>query len=267
MRVKTTNPFTYSQTLYLPVLLVCLETVSGWWWTDLVRITRDLDADTANNGTANETTTSTYVTSTTTDPVTTTGAPPTPSLTPDAIANIVLSGVAIVFLTTVLCYLMATFNQMEHRTRVKTALQRNQQIDRQIAAARTRQKFDIKEQQVLNRDGLKVQVDTVGGEGGGRSLDLVAPTAARMSSEVQKAAQEVSSHEGVITEGTNETSKSNSDVVVDLGDKASGSSGSVDDDDKPLISVIASVSSDAEENPANQQPVLLVQPVQPEELV
>lgn len=253
MRVKAGSHFIYCQILYLSVLLVCLETVSGWWWTGLARITRDIDADITNNGSSNETTTSTTSTnSTTTDPATTTDTPPTPILTPDAIANIILSGVAVVFLTTVLCYLMATFNQVEHSTRVKTALQRNQQIDRQIAAARAHQK----EQQVLDQE---VQVETVGGEGGGRGLDPLAPSA---FSEVQKTAQMVSSQERVVTEGVKEMSN----VVVDLGDKASGSSGSVDNDDKPLINIIASV-TDAGDNSANQQPVLLVQPAQPEELV
>lgn len=62
-----------------------------------------------------------------------------PVLTGEAIANISASLVAICVLSSVLCYLFLFFNKQERMVRVRTALERNRQIDRQIAEARARQ--------------------------------------------------------------------------------------------------------------------------------
>lgn len=61
-----------------------------------------------------------------------------PILSPSAIANIICSVLAIVFLTIVLCYLMRSFNQGERKTRIKTSLENNRRIDEQIAVAKAR---------------------------------------------------------------------------------------------------------------------------------
>ena len=63
----------------------------------------------------------------------TTGPPSSePVLTPEAIANIVATGAAIIFLVVSITILFCTFEKGEHRLRVKTALERNKQIDKQI---------------------------------------------------------------------------------------------------------------------------------------
>ena len=244
------------------VLLIGLREAIGWRWTDLIRSTReDTDFDSMNND-SNETTTTTF--SPTTE--TTTMAPPTPILTPHAIANIVSSGVAVIFLTVVLCYLMITFNQVEHRTRVRTALQRNKQIDRQIAAARARQQqqqqLKLREQEeLIGEEGLKVE--TVGGAEDGRRL---IPAAVGVVND----GETPSSNGDQESVGTKDKSKmggveleirqgTKAEVVVDFEEKGSGtSSTTVDDDDKPLINIGEG------DTPPNQQPVLLVQPAQPE---
>lgn len=64
-------------------------------------------------------------------------APPTtPILSPSAIANIISSVVAVVFLTSVLCYLLRSFNQNQHQSRVRTALENNRLIDEQLAKSK-----------------------------------------------------------------------------------------------------------------------------------
>ncbi len=244
------------------VLLIAVKEVLGWRWTDLIRATReDTDFDAMNND-SNETTTTTFVPTN----ETTTMAPPTPILTPDAIANIVLSGVAIIFLTAVLCYLMITFNQVEHRMRVRTALQRNKQIDRQIAATRARQqqqqRLKLKEQEeLIGEEGLKVE--TVGGAEDGRRLVPAAvgvindgETPSNNGDQMSMRAKDASKTGGVASEVRQGIK---AEMVIDFEDKGSGtSSPTVDDDDKPLISVGGG------DTPPNQLPVLLVQPAQPE---
>ncbi len=76
------------------------------------------DTDDSNNTTPSESTTPT----------------PTPILTPEAIANITATGAVIIFLGIAITILMCTFEKYEHKLRIKTALERNKQIDRQIAA-------------------------------------------------------------------------------------------------------------------------------------
>lgn len=229
------------------VLLIGLREALGWRWTDLIRFTReDTDFDATNND-SNGTNTTTF--SPTTDGETTTMAPPTPILTADAIANIVLSGVAVIFITVILCYLMITFNQVEHRTRVRTALQRNKQIDRQISAARVRQQqqqLKLKEQEelIVREEGLKVE--TVGGAEDGRRLPV--PAAVGVVNDAR--GQEITDRSKMGSSGTK------AEVVVDFEDIKR--SGSMDDDDKPLISIGEG------ETPPNQQPILLIQPAQPE---
>lgn len=240
------------------VLLISLREALGWRWTDLIRSTReDTDFDAMNND-SNGTTTTTF--SPTTDGETTTMAPPTPILTADAIANIVLSAAAVIFITAILCYLMITFNQVEHRTRVRTALQRNKQIDRQISAARVRQQqqqLKLKEQEeLIGEEGLKVE--TVGGAEDGRRLPV--PAAVGVVND-----GDAPSNNG--RQGTMDRSKMGSiesgtkaEETIDFEDtKRSGTSSmTVDDDNKPLISIGEG------DSPPNQQPVLLVQPAQPE---
>ena len=58
-----------------------------------------------------------------------------PVLSATAIANITCSGLAIIILTSVLCYTFLNFSKTEHRTRVRTALANNKIIDKQLAAA------------------------------------------------------------------------------------------------------------------------------------
>ncbi len=66
---------------------------------------------------------------------TTTSPPPTtPILTAEAIANITATGAVIIFLVVGIGILFCTVDKCEHQLRVKTALERNKQIDRQMAA-------------------------------------------------------------------------------------------------------------------------------------
>lgn len=273
----------YLWILNLCIVLICLESVLGWPWSELARFTRqdDLGLDGATNGsndTLSTTTTTSTASTTGTPDTTTTGAPPTPVLTADAIANIAASGVAIIFLTTVLCYLMITFNQAEHRTRVKTALQRNEQIDRQIAAARTRQQQQKLEEheQALYQEGLKVE--TVGGAEdrrrlAGAPLDTTKTIIKHESPDVTsiRVGETEVFEEAIVASKSGEdgkdvkTGSSGKVVATDVEDKVSGSS-SVDDDDKPLISVSGASYNTGGEVPS-QQPVLLVEPAKPEEIV
>lgn len=61
-----------------------------------------------------------------------------PILSPTAIANIICSVLAVVFLTAVLCFLMRSFTANERKTRIKTSQENNRRIDEQIAAAKAR---------------------------------------------------------------------------------------------------------------------------------
>lgn len=61
-----------------------------------------------------------------------------PILSPTAIANIICSVLAVIFLTAVLCYLMRSFSTKERKTRIRTSLENNRRIDEQIAAAKAR---------------------------------------------------------------------------------------------------------------------------------
>ena len=58
---------------------------------------------------------------------------------PIAIANITASAAAVCIICSMLCYLGAVFNKQEQRERVRRALERNKQIERQMAASRARQ--------------------------------------------------------------------------------------------------------------------------------
>ena len=62
-----------------------------------------------------------------------------PLLTGSAIANITASAVAICIIFSVLCYLGLVYNKQERMDRVRMAMERNRQIDRQLAATRARQ--------------------------------------------------------------------------------------------------------------------------------
>ena len=283
----------YSLLHLLLLLLLYLQSVLGWPWSDLLRSAREADFDQDLTNGSNETNSSTTTTAdltTTSEPITTTTDapdPPTPILTADAITNIVVSVLAVILLTGLLCYLMITFNQVEHRTRVRTALERNKQIDRQIAASRARQqqKQSLREQRVVHtqeQDVLKVETVAMGVGVGvaeeSKSLktpihtaELEAEAAGELGSGEHEA--RVISQERVVTSTELEKSLDSPKVidgreqrgagrgverVVDFADKVSGSS-SAEDDDRPLISVTNSEGA--------VQPVLLVQPAQPEELV
>lgn len=68
-----------------------------------------------------------------------------PILSASAIANIICSVLAIIFLTVILCYLVQSFNKTERETRLMTTKENNRRIDRQIAAAKARTEQRIKE--------------------------------------------------------------------------------------------------------------------------
>lgn len=74
---------------------------------------------------------------------------PDPVLSGSAIANITGSAAAILIICSVMCYLGLVYNKQERMLHVRTALERNRQIDRQIAAAKARQ------QQKAGDDGEK----------------------------------------------------------------------------------------------------------------
>lgn len=65
--------------------------------------------------------------------------PGDPILSPSAIANIVCSFAAIVFLSTLLCYITHSFNKNQHKNRIRTTRENNRLIDRQISEARAKQ--------------------------------------------------------------------------------------------------------------------------------
>lgn len=61
-----------------------------------------------------------------------------PLLSGNAIANIICSALALIFLTGVLCYTSYSFSKHERHIRVKTALENNKLIDKQLAAAKAK---------------------------------------------------------------------------------------------------------------------------------
>lgn len=61
-----------------------------------------------------------------------------PVLTASAIANIICSVLAVVFLSVLLCYMVHSYNRDHNRTRIRTALANNKLIDQQNAAAKAR---------------------------------------------------------------------------------------------------------------------------------
>lgn len=63
----------------------------------------------------------------------------TPVLTPDAIANIVTTVLAIVFLTCIVCYLIMCYEKKERKDRVRLALEKNRAIEKQMVASKARQ--------------------------------------------------------------------------------------------------------------------------------
>ena len=78
---------------------------------------------------------------------TSTSTPPPPILTASAIANIICGALAIAFLTGYLCFLMYSFNQSEHKSRVRTALENNRRIDAQIAKAKARAEAQLRREE------------------------------------------------------------------------------------------------------------------------
>ena len=62
----------------------------------------------------------------------------TPVLTPDAIANITTTVVAIILLTSIVCYLLMCYEKKERMDRVRLALEKNRAIEKQMAASKAR---------------------------------------------------------------------------------------------------------------------------------
>ena len=60
-------------------------------------------------------------------------------LSANAIANITASGLAVVIIAALACYLLMCFDREERMNRATVAIERNRVIDRQLAAARARQ--------------------------------------------------------------------------------------------------------------------------------
>ena len=132
-----------------------------------------------------------------------------PILSPTAIANIICSVLAVVFLTAVLCFLMRSFNANERKTSIRTSRENNRRIDEQIAAAKAR--AEKRTQQSTSsqvQDNLKEpsEVPIVGAEQRPQDVDLKAS-----NTTTTKASDEVvtiefrSSGEQLINELTRET--------------------------------------------------------------
>ena len=81
---------------------------------------------------------------------TTMSAMSSPVLSASAIANILCSVGAVVFLTVILCYLMRSFSENERKTRIKTTQENNRRIDDQIAAAKARAEQQQKNTQQIS---------------------------------------------------------------------------------------------------------------------
>lgn len=73
-----------------------------------------------------------------------------PILSASAIANILCSVGAVVFLTVILCYLTRTFSEDERKTRIKNSQENNRRIDEQIAAAKARAERQQKNTQQIS---------------------------------------------------------------------------------------------------------------------
>ncbi len=104
-----------------------------------------------------------YENSTTPGNNSTTSPPPTPVLSAEAIANITITGAVIIFLVVGITILFCTVDKCEHQLRVKTALERNKQIDRQMAAEKRlkairAEEFRQKQAQEAATNVLQVQV-------------------------------------------------------------------------------------------------------------
>ena len=63
----------------------------------------------------------------------------TPVLTPDAIANITTTVLAIILLTSIVCYLLMCYEKKERMDRVRLALEKNRAIEKQMVASKARQ--------------------------------------------------------------------------------------------------------------------------------
>ena len=70
-----------------------------------------------------------------------------PALSANAIANITASSVAVFLIGAMLCYLWQCFDRRQRMQRVRMALERNKQIERQMAAAKARQKQRLEEEE------------------------------------------------------------------------------------------------------------------------
>lgn len=155
-------------------------------------------------------------------------APPTPILTEEAIANIVVSGTVVIFVTTILIILFCTFEKGEHKLRVKTSLQRNRQIDIQIAAEKRRRELrteQFRQKMATEASSNVLQVRTTVTETGEIRYEEETRTdtsieAASCADPLRESNEETSQVRGTSTTGgslSQGLSKlSSSEVVIDL---------------------------------------------------
>lgn len=160
----------YSLHLILPL---CIEASN-----DLRRQAEDSGQDGEGSGLLDNMTNSTSSTTSLPTNATTTESS-SPVLSGSAIANIICGALAIIFLTSYLCYLMYTFNQQEHKSRVRTALENNRRIDEQIARAKARAAARQRSQETAEvvRESDESQSELLGSpEPVVKSVDCTTPT-------------------------------------------------------------------------------------------
>ena len=94
-----------------------------------------------------------------------TDSPPEPILSGEAIANIIVTLLAVVTLASAMCIIAQRFQRQEHNDRVRMAKERNRQIDRQLAAAKARQERQVDEVfRGLNQQRQAAQITQTGEE-------------------------------------------------------------------------------------------------------
>ena len=76
-----------------------------------------------------------------------------PALSTDAIANITASSVAVFLIAAMVCYLWQCFDRRQRMDRIRMALERNRQIEKQMAAAKARQRTSQLEEEEGSRAG------------------------------------------------------------------------------------------------------------------
>ena len=150
---------------------------------------------------------------------TTTSTPSTePILTPEAIANIVVTGTVIIFLTLSIGILFCTFEKGEHKLRVRTALERNKQIDKQIAFEKHMKEVRaerFRQKQAAEAAANVLQVRTTVTESGEVRYEEAGSQATQVNMEIEDKGNESDRREA--TKLLTETDGSSpNDIVVDL---------------------------------------------------